>query len=80
MRKPIKKAIIKPLTKPNGRAPAGGPDPAEARRLSPYKRTQRCGAKTVAMGPGCVKSRSDAMILQVNRQAEAMHVRLRGGD
>jgi hypothetical protein len=31
-----------------------------------------------ATGPGCVKSRSDAMILQVNRQAEAMHVRLRG--
>jgi len=33
-----------------------------------------------ATGPGCVKSRADAMILQVNRQAEAMDVRLRGGD
>jgi hypothetical protein len=32
------------------------------------------------IGPGCVKSGSDAMILRVNRQAEAMHVRLRGGD
>ena len=31
-------------------------------------------------GPGCVKSRTDAMILQVNRQAGATDVRLRGGD
>jgi hypothetical protein len=32
-----------------------------------------------ASGPGCVKSPSDAMILQVNRQG-VTDVRLRGGD
>jgi hypothetical protein len=30
-----------------------------ARRLTPCKRMQRCGAKIVAMGPGCAKTRSD---------------------
>ena len=41
----------------------------------------RCrAAANDATGPGCVKSRFDAMILRVNRQAEAMHVGLRGGD
>ena len=33
-----------------------------------------------AMGPGCVKSRTDAMILFLNRQAGATDVRLCGRD
>jgi hypothetical protein len=33
-----------------------------------------------AKGPGCVKSRTDAMILRVNRRSGALDVRLRGGD
>ena len=35
---------------------------------------------TSANGPGCVKSRTDAMILRVNRRSGALDVRLRGGD
>ena len=36
-------------------------------------------AQMAEIGPDCVKSRSDAMILRVNRQG-ATDVRLRGGD
>ena len=44
------------------------------------KRPDLCETANVAKGPGCVKSRTDAMILRVNRRSGALDVRLRGGD
>jgi hypothetical protein len=39
-----------------------------------------CAVHESAIGPGCVKSRTDAMILFLNRQAGATDVRLCGRD
>ena len=47
-------------------------------RLAP--RATMIATQYVAMGPGCVKSPTDAMILRVNRRSGALDVRLRGGD
>jgi len=48
--------------------------------LSRHRCRDRGPIATAEKGRGCVKSRTDAMILQVNRQAGATDVRLRGGD
>src|SRR3974390_1305439 len=60
------------------RAPVGalGLAAGGGRQLASLPRqAYRLCRMTVAIGPGCVKSRSDAMILQVNRQG-ATDVRL----